>query len=132
MQDNIRGKIHNRERAQQIKDFQGLRFGNITPTDIDGLIEYKNKLFIIIELKFVGNELPFGQKLALERLCYVLGKDRPSILFIGIHNCSPEIDIPCALIKVKDYYFHGWKTFEQEDTLKSAIDRFINKYAGAK
>jgi len=41
----VRGKIEHRDRARQIRDFSNLRYGNITPTDIDGLIEYQNKCF---------------------------------------------------------------------------------------
>lgn len=35
-----RGKIQNEEFARRIIDFSGMRYGNITPTDIDGVIEY--------------------------------------------------------------------------------------------
>ena len=38
MDDLDRGKIRNRECAGQLKDFSGLRFGKITPTDIDGFV----------------------------------------------------------------------------------------------
>ena len=42
-QNNNRGVIQNRDRKKQIIDFSGLKYGKITPTDIDGLIEYKDK-----------------------------------------------------------------------------------------
>lgn len=32
--------IYNRDRMRQIIDYEGCKFGNIMPTDIDGLIEY--------------------------------------------------------------------------------------------
>ena len=63
-----RGVIQNVKRAQQINDFHGVRFGNITPTDIDGLIEYHNKAWIIFEIKYKDAQLPYGQRLALERM----------------------------------------------------------------
>jgi len=47
----IRGVIKYRGRARQIIDFRGLTYGNITPTDIDGLIEYKDKCILLIEIK---------------------------------------------------------------------------------
>ena len=79
-----RGAVHTRGRALQERDFTGLRFGNITPTDIDGLIEYHNERYVIIEAKFGNNNMDFGQELALTRLCDDLGK--PSILVIAKHN----------------------------------------------
>jgi hypothetical protein len=44
----LRGVIQNVGRKQQINDFSELRFGNITPTDMDGCIEYKDKAYIFI------------------------------------------------------------------------------------
>lgn len=66
-----RGKIHNLGRYRQSKlvDFSGLRWGNITPTDIDGFIDFGDKLFIYIEFKLKGTEIADGQRLAIERLC---------------------------------------------------------------
>ena len=49
-----RGKIGNRRRALQIRDFTGLRWGNITPTDIDALIDFGDKVFVFIEVKKKG------------------------------------------------------------------------------
>jgi hypothetical protein len=131
MQDEFRGVIHNRERAQQIKDFHGLRFGKITPTDIDAFIEWKDKLYIIVECKLIGYDMPFGQRLALERMCDSLAKDKPSILFMPHHNCPKEEDIDFSTLPVKDYYFVGkWKVFEFEVTLRKAMEKFIEKYDG--
>jgi len=48
----VKGVIHAPQRATQLRDYSGLLFGNITPTDIDGLIEYKNIGYVIIELKY--------------------------------------------------------------------------------
>ena len=41
--NSLRGATTYKERAKQGRDFTGLRYGNITPTDIDGLIEYHGK-----------------------------------------------------------------------------------------
>ena len=45
-----RGVIHNRERGAQIRDYSGLRFGNITPTDIDGFMDFGGRVFVVFEL----------------------------------------------------------------------------------
>ena len=66
--DANRGVIQNRERARQIIDFSGLRYGNITPTDIDGCIEYQDKGVAFIEIKHRDSPMPKGQELALTRL----------------------------------------------------------------
>lgn len=38
------------------------------PTDIDGIIEYKDKAYILIEMKHRDAKLPQGQRIALERM----------------------------------------------------------------
>lgn len=126
-----RGVINNRARAQQIIDFSGLKFNTITPTDIDGFIEYHNKLFILIEAKYKDTIMPGGQKLALERMCDSLSKDKPTILFLGTHEFEVNEDIDCANITVSKFYFkREWKSWNVITSMKSAIISFINKYGG--
>lgn len=122
------GEIYNRDRARQLIDFSGMKFGNITPTDIDGLIEYKNKYFIIIELKHKDNEMPFGQKLALERMCDVLSMKKTTIVLLGTHDVPVSIDIDCAKVIVKEYYFNKkWTIFNKTVSMHEAVDNFIHK-----
>lgn len=124
----MRGKIEHRERAAQIRDFSGLRYGNITPTDIDGLIEYKDRLFIFFELKMSGVDLPYGQALAIQRICDSLKK--PAIAFVANHNTPIGQDIDTASAVVCQYYWHGkWYESAGTITLKTAIDGFIKKQA---
>lgn len=63
-----RGVIRNREYAKQLKDFSGLRYGKITPTDIDGFLDFGDQLFVVVEGKHAGSAIQTGQRLALERL----------------------------------------------------------------
>ncbi len=50
--------ILNEDHLTQFNDFSGLRYGSIYPTDIDGLIEIQDKLFIFIELKYQEAKVP--------------------------------------------------------------------------
>jgi hypothetical protein len=49
MQD--RGVIRDVKYASEWRDYSGLCYGTITPTDLDGLIDFRNRLFILIEIK---------------------------------------------------------------------------------
>lgn len=65
--------IINPDRNRQVIDYTGLLPQNdpakvLLPTDIDGLIDWKNRGYIFIELKYHDAMLSLGQKLALERL----------------------------------------------------------------
>lgn len=62
-------RIHNGNKMRQLIDFKNLEIdGYMYPTDIDGLIEYKDSEYIIFEVKYKGSAVPQGQKLALKRM----------------------------------------------------------------
>lgn len=126
----VRGKIRNREQAQQIRDYSKLRYGNITPTDIDAFLEFNNKAFIFIELKYQGRKMPGGQKLALERLCNlaeVPGKH--GLLIIASHEVPKEKDIDAGECLVKRYYYKGkWEILAMEFSLKEIVDQFLSQW----
>lgn len=123
-----RGVIQNRERKQQIIDFSGLRFGKITPTDIDGFIEYQDKAMIFLEYKFSDAALPYGQKLALQRLAdnnQDAGKD--SVIFVCEHDvsdCKQDIIADKAVVR-EFYYNHKWYP-DNKHTINEKIDNFID------
>lgn len=120
-----RGIIRNREWATQIRNFSGLRYGNITPTDIDGFIEYKDIAFIIIESKHEGGEMPFGQRLALQRLCDTCqSAGKETLLIVATHNTQGDIDF--ANTKVVETRYQGrWKDQDSTMTTREAIDIFL-------
>lgn len=82
-----RGRIYNRPRARQLAEFAGLEFRSITPTDVDGLIDFGGRLFVLIEAKVEGTELPHGQEEALTRVCDALHRDgKKAALLIVEHD----------------------------------------------
>lgn len=65
----MKSKIRNPKKMRQLIDFKGLELeGGIYPTDIDGLIELRNREYIILEVKHRGAAVPYGQRLAIERM----------------------------------------------------------------
>lgn len=110
-QSNVaRGVIRNREYATQIRDFSGLRWNNVTPTDIDGFVEFWDKIFIVIEAKHGCSTPPQGQLLALERLTDALeSAGKLSYCLLCSHNTSGDIDY--ASLPVTRYRFRkDWHT----------------------
>ncbi len=117
-----RGVIRNRRYANQVRDYSGLRFGNITPTDIDGLIEYHDKGYVLIEIKHKDSVLPYGQRLALERLCDDLHKLKPTIAVIASHDTSDDIDVTnCSVV---EFRFRGKWTM-REGTIGQLVSAFL-------
>ena len=121
-----RGKIQNRERARQIIDFSGIRYGNITPTDIDGFFERADEAFVFYELKFHDAEMPTGQEVALKRLVDATrAAHKKSVLFMCRHEIEDAAkDVDAAKAIVKKVYFNGeWHNGDGR-TLKEYSDSF--------
>lgn len=116
-----RGEIRNRQ-FMAVNNFSGLRWGAITPTDLDGLIDFGNRLFVFVELKFKGAALPYGQKLALERVVDAI-ESVPTIAIIAQHETPAGQDIDAARAIVTAYRWERrWYTPSRVLTLKDAID----------
>jgi hypothetical protein len=130
----MRGVIENVKRKQQINDFSGLLYGNITPTDTDGLIEYKDMAWILIEVKYLSTDLPFGQRLAFERFVKDVSSKKQAIAIIAEHNVSnTEESIDVASCYVRECYWSGrrqWKRLQEKLTVKYIIDSFLSRLQG--
>lgn len=102
-----RGQIRSLRYTRQRAEFTGLRFGTITPTDIDGLIEFEGRCCIFMEAKHGGAELPTGQRLALERNCDRWGSNG---IVLVVHNESMGSEKPTyriAELPVVEYRLNG-------------------------
>lgn len=129
----VRGAVVHKNRATQERDFTGLRYGAITPTDIDGVIEYKNKCYIFYEAKCItAPPMSRGQALAFERLCDDLQKIKPTIVISLEHNFPANEPIDFASCKVKSCRWKGkWIDVKADVTVKKVTDWFIKKYGEA-
>ncbi len=107
----------------------GLRYGKITPTDIDAFLDFGGRVFIVIEAKHGTAMPPYGQKLALERMAD--GWQRAGIealVLIASHNTDG--DIVYHTLPVVQFRFRGqWYTPKQAITVREAIDRFRKWFA---
>lgn len=125
-----RGVIQHRARKQQIADMSGLRFDKITPTDLDGFLDFGNRLFVFIEGKFVSTPVLYGQQLAIDRLCDATNAPPNRYAFAIIadhfHPCDQDIDF--ANMTVRTIRQNGkWAPPMQRGlTVRSAIDRMIS------
>ena len=122
-------EIKNHDRASQVIDFTGLRYKTITPTDIDGALEYHNKAFAFFEMKLEGAPCPRGQTLFLTRLVDALcetGKE--AALFICRHNVQdPHEDVLAEKTWVESiYYRHKWTKYKRCGTLKNWLIKWID------
>lgn len=123
-----RGLIRNVDNALVERDFRGLRYGNITPTDVDAFLEFGNRLFIFVESKFKSAKFGGGQMLALQRLTDAIHNPPlrySSCIVIEQHEKAERIDY--AACRVRAYRWFGkWRQPRTEATCREAIDRLID------
>ena len=94
-ENSTRGVIQCEKYAKQLVSYGGLVFKgktghyNVTPTDIDGLIQLDNEnCFIVIELKHSG-DAPEGQKKALQNLAAAIRKGGSNCVVILAEHGTP-------------------------------------------
>ena len=132
-ENSTRGVIQCEEYAKQLVSYGGLVFKgktghyNVTPTDIDGLIQLDNEnCFIVIELKHSG-DAPEGQKKALQNLAAAIRKGGSNcVVMLAEHGtpCPDTIIAKDAIVKYVD--FNGkWIPMRESRTLKEMIDDYI-------
>ncbi len=121
----------NRPRAKQLISFEGLCYPNkITPTDIDFAIEYHGQKCVLGEVKHEGTDLPFGQRLLLERYTNNFEKaGKSSLAFVSKHSVNnPDDDVMIAETYVDEFYYNSeWHKFGKEVTVKELMDAFLLK-----
>ena len=131
-----RGEIKYRDRAKQLRDFSGLQFGNITPTDIDGYLEFKDLLYVWIEAKSAGCKMPYGQKLALARMCRVIdgttnenGQIRTAVVIVVEHDTPVDEDVNYAQTSVSTMLYGGeWTEPRAPINLRRAIEILLERH----
>lgn len=107
--------------------------GGMYPTDIDGVIEYKDSKYIIFEVKYGNSEIPIGQRLALQRMVDDFTKSgKQAIVLICSHTVkNPNKPVVMAWCNVREIYYGDekrWRTPDREIKVREAIDCF-QKYS---
>jgi hypothetical protein len=122
-----RGEIHSEFRARQLPIYKGLKWGKITPTDIDVGIDFGNRLFVFVELKYGNTKVPMGQRLFLERVCAACQPRVPTCCLVATHSSNGDIDVKSALVVE---YWHNYRWVEPSTvcTVSEAIDKLREKY----
>ena len=122
--------IRNPARASQVLDFTGILPPPYAPTDIDGLVEWKNKAYVIIECKYKDKDMSLGQKIAIERMTKDFNKAGKRVVAIVVeHNVDDiqeSVRVGNQLVREVYYDSQGrWRKPSHEMTAREAINDFI-------
>lgn len=107
------GEIHFPERKRQLVTWRGAKYGSITPTDIDGSVDYGHgRLFVFTDLKVDGYTTTGGQREHYEHLVNGLrAGGRAAYAVIVTHTVPVQDTIDVSSCTVASYYDgsgHGW------------------------
>ena len=107
-----------------------MQWGTITPTDIDAIVDYQNKIWIIYEVKMVGKDVPYGQRLALMRLIQnAKNSGKHGCAMIVEHNVTdPHNNVFLKDCIVREMYTTDrmqWRTPRRRKTALQATDDYI-------
>ena len=105
----LRGQVHSDYEKRPIR-WPGMRWGKITPTDIDFWLEFGGALTIMAEAKHHSGTMGRGQELTLERAADGLAVSSRAIAAYVVHGDCDVVDIGQAV--VRRYWIggttHGW------------------------
>ena len=121
--------IRNSRDVRQTIDFTGVQNGKIHPSDIDAVFEFDNEVLILIEVKKIGNNIPTGQRLLLERICDSWHTEKSCVLKVE-HDCYDNtIDIPLDKCVVTSVYANNtWYEIENKPQLISYFNKIGQKW----
>ncbi len=115
------GRVLSQYRFKQSILFDGLVYGTISPTDIDGFLDFNNRLFVLIEAKSAGAPFCDGQRIAFERLAR--GSRVPTVYMFVTHSIPTIEDVylgDCGVAKV--FRAPGWTWQDQLEPLVKVQD----------
>lgn len=121
-----KGVIKFQDRARQLNDFSGLvRMRGITPTDIDGFIDYNSNAFLFLEGKYYTAETPIGQRRSYESLCDTINKTgKLACAIIYTHKVPVIEDVKVSKCQVSEVYWGKRWHIEARRTVEEFIDAY--------
>lgn len=123
-----RGKVQYESRAKQYIRFERLRYGNITPTDIDGYMEYHDAGFVFYEAKYENAKMSPGQEKSYTRLCDALqSAGKVAILMLCEHDTQADNDVWLYSCVVREYYYKKKWHSGNNRTVLQLTDLIIEK-----
>lgn len=126
-----RGAYNHRNMGRQLLCFDNIsHYGKATPTDIDGLIEYHDKQYVLLEIKRKGVQVLYGQRVALERMVNDFRKaGKEAIAVVAEHTVfDPSEDVDVAECLVREIYYSGervWRPPKRLMNVRTLLDSFL-------
>ena len=121
--------VRNRKSLGQVVLFEGLQRKGVSPSDIDAVLEIRDKYLVLFEVKKEGFDIPKGQRILLETLANVWEETgRISVVVKAIHRIKNNADILLKDCEVEEIYYKGsWKILDRTILVGKFLDDFYKK-----
>jgi len=128
------GEIISPERLRQPLIFKGMKRGKLQPTDIDAMFEFQDRAYVFFEVKHLDKDVPFGQRMALERMVKDARKvGKVAVAMVVSHSVDdPREPVDLAECIVREIYYSnspGWWKATRPIKAGEALESFT-KFAG--
>jgi len=122
--------IKNRNRVKQVIDFTGVQNGAMHPSDVDAVLEFDNRVLILMEIKYKSRPIPTGQRLMLERICNSWHVEGRGIVLRVEHDFDDDSkNIPLDLCLVSSYYHRKeWVWLQEKVPLVEYLNALGKKW----
>ena len=118
--------FRNREHAQQLIDFHGIKHGKCSATDIDMSLDWQGKVFVFVEYKWGNGTLSPGQRYHLENLVNAINAGgKKAIAILATHDTPKGSDVDAGAGMVAKVYTgrkEGWNRDPAGVTVKTYLD----------
>ena len=128
---NIKGEWNFSRSDNYVVNFKGRFYGKCTPTDLDWVLEIKNKILILAEVKRSEKTtgLPMGQKILAQNLCTYIKYETIPVYFLYVIGNVINNEIQIENAKVVSYYSNFNNIWvEKEIIFKDAVNAIIKKH----
>lgn len=132
------GNIKNPKRSKQLFRFEGFGFDNkelksVGATDIDAIVDVRDKILIVFEVKFDGKQVPKGQRYALQRLVGDAKANGKHAIAIVVDHYVYEYDedVYLANLIVREVFESEsmtWKPMKKRITARELANWYVGRY----
>lgn len=126
-----KGEWDRTRKDNYIVNFKGRKYNKCTPTDLDWVLEIKNKVLIFAEVKRSerGGDLPIGQRILAENLCNYIDIKVIPVYFLHVEGLVINSEIKIEDSKVLKYYSNMNKTWKQTNIIfNEAVNLILKKH----
>lgn len=137
----MEGLYQNPKRGKQLLRFDGFGLDkksleSVMATDIDALIDVRDKILIVVEAKLAGKEVPRGQQYALQRIVTDAKKaGKHAIAIVADHDVyDPEQDVFLKDLICREVFEseqEQWRRMKRRMTVRELANWYVNRYFDA-